>query len=496
MSGSGRHAPVMWIALAWAPVAVFVASARGWIPWSWGMGATAAVGVLGTAAVFARRERSGRDERNRVRAALEKIERAAEIGEGADEQERFAADAERDLGDAAEGVGDRVERASRRARARHDDLQAMLDALADPFLATDEMGVVRLANPSARAFFDGTRGGPVGRSIEDLFTQADALGLHAAARGGRAATGQVRLSRAGTPRIFEVAAAPVVLGPTESSDASGARGVALTLRDVTDLAAAIQLKAEFVANASHELRTPLASIKGAAETLRDGALDDPPMAARLVEMIATNVLRLEDLVRDLMELSRLESPDAPVRWEEVDLPRFARSIADLFADACRERRLTIEIEIAPDAAVIRTDRQLLQAILQNLVENATKFANEGTAVRIVGEALSPVRVMAPTVAASAGAALTTESNDIASSRPPGVRLRVIDRGIGIPINQQARIFDRFYQVDAARTTTAQRRGTGLGLAIVKHAVKRLGGSVGVESVWKQGTTMIVDLPGA
>jgi signal transduction histidine kinase len=117
---------------------------------------------------------------------------------------------------------------------------------------------------------------------------------------------------------------------------------------------------------------------------------------------------------------------------------------------------------------------VLLLILKNLVDNATKFAYEGTAVRVVGEII-PI--------------------EPGRRGREGARFIVSDRGVGIPIGLQSRVFERFYQVDPARTGTAHRRGTGLGLAIVKHAVKVMGGTIGVESVWKQGTTITVELPG-
>jgi len=164
----------------------------------------------------------------------------------------------------------------------------------------------------------------------------------------------------------------------------------------------------------------------------------------------------------------------------VDLVELARAVAGLLEGSAARKRVTIEAEIAPDAARLESDPRLLRAILRNLVENAVKFAHEGTAVRITAEVVEPAR--------------SDDSGGIAASSA-NVRLRVIDRGIGIPLAQQQRIFERFFQGDPARTGDAQGRGTGLGLAIVKHAVRTLGGTIGVESVWQEGTTMTVELPG-
>ena len=249
----------------------------------------------------------------------------------------------------------------------------------------------------------------------------------------------------------------------------------VSLRDVTELALAVQLKTDFVANASHELRTPLASIKVAIETLSDGAWDDPTMRGRLTQMISGNVSRLEEMVRDLLDLSRLESSEAPVTLESVSLPELAAGLVEDFDAIMRERRLTLNFQIDPTARRLRTDPKLLTLILKNLIDNAAKFAYEGTAIRVAAAPMAAPGDVPPA--------------------PPGIRIQVIDEGVGIPITQQQRVFERFFQVDPARTGFAHRRGTGLGLAIVKHAIKALGGNIGVESVWKQGTTMTVEIPG-
>jgi two-component system, OmpR family, phosphate regulon sensor histidine kinase PhoR len=191
-----------------------------------------------------------------------------------------------------------------------------------------------------------------------------------------------------------------------------------------------------------------------------------------MSMLSGNVARLEEMVRDLLDLSRLESPEAALRIEPAPGSELARGLSEDFSNACRQRSLTLVFDLDPALERVRTDRKLLGLILSNLIDNATKFAFEGTEIRVVGRPLAP------------------QNGGLA-----GVRLEVIDRGVGIPLNQQSRVFERYYQVDQARDGGRIRRGTGLGLAIVKHAVRRLGGTIRVNSVWQQGTTMVVELPG-
>lgn len=342
-------------------------------------------------------------------------------------------------------------------------LRAVLDGVPSPVLATDASGVVLVVNQAASEFFRERHGPQVGRNFEELFTQAEVLALHAAAIAGSIGQGQVRLSGPDGARIYQIFACP--------AQGAGPLGAIMTMRDVTELATAVQLKTDFVANASHELRTPLSSIRGAVETLEDGAWADEPMRERLTRMIAGNVARLEDMVRDLLDLSRLESPEAPVELATCRLSDITSTLREVFEPVAAERGLMLSIEIDPRLERLHTDPKLLLLVLRNLIDNAIKFAYEQTEVRLVGEF-----VTAP------------------ASVRPGARFRVIDQGIGIPYGAQHRVFERFYQVDGSRTGHVQRRGTGLGLAIVKHAVRRLGGAISVESVWKQGTTMTVELP--
>jgi signal transduction histidine kinase len=370
------------------------------------------------------------------------------------------------------------------------DLRQVFDAIETPVLAFDGKGFLLLFNAAAVQFFEREPQHLRGRAVEELFTQADFLDLVALASSNRPATRAVRMPRNEGVRTIQVLASPVRLRETAwpmaepqargitmptSSDQPSATGVTqglgtvMILRDITEQAQAAQLKTDFVANASHELRTPLAAIKAAIETLNDGAAEEPAMRTRFLKMIGDNTVRLEDLTRDLLDLSRIETPDTELEWRECSLPALCDDLRPLFEQICTDRDLTLNVKI--DAAVqrIQSDHRLLTLIVKNLVDNATKFAAEGTAVQIIAV---PVMVGPRAM----------------------VRLQVIDEGIGIPLSAQQRIFERFYRVDLSRNGQKQRRGTGLGLAIVKHAVKALGGTIGVESVWQQGTTMTVELP--
>lgn len=387
-------------------------------------------------------------------------------------------------------LGQRMSSQVKELAKKSRNLEALIDGLDEPVLATDRDDNVLLANRPAGVLLGGTNARPlVGRNIRTLFTRAEVLAMHAAAKLGQTQRARVPMVTSGGVRTFQVSAAPV---PAAWGD--GVFGVVLALRDVTELAQAIQVRTDFVANASHELRTPVAAIKVAIETLVDGAKDDPEMAERLLSKIADHTQRLEELVRDLMDLSRLETPDLPVRIAPIDWQDIESALRTLFEPVLRSRRLTLDIRLDPAVLAIATDQKILLLVLRNLVDNASKYAHERTPIRVIGtllksppEALANLEPPRPPV---------LDESVPADAPAAWVRFEVSDRGIGIPLAQQERVFERFFQADSARTGTGAsgKRGTGLGLAIVKHAARCLGGRVGLESVWQQGTTVWLECP--
>lgn len=372
----------------------------------------------------------------------------------------------------ASGLASLIEEERRALRAQVEELRRILDAMETATLAVDPAGVVVHANAAAVGLLGAGSGTPAGRSVDDLFTQPELVAMAAAARRGTGRRAWVKVPRQGGLVVLDVAATPLTRAGRAGGDAGRPtrHPVVVTLRDVTELATAAQLKTDFVANASHELRTPLASIRAAVETI-ESMDDDPEARARFLRTIATSVARLEDLCGHLLDLSRVEAAETPTEKRPVRLEQLAAELTDLFLPVCTERRLTLAFEIEPAAAVVESDPRLLHVILRNLIENSTKFAYEGTKIRV------------------------TASGGEEDGRT--LRIEVSDEGVGIPIALQGRIFERFFQVDPSRATSAGvKRGTGLGLAIVKHAVRALGGTITVRSVWKQGTTVSVELPRA
>jgi len=367
------------------------------------------------------------------------------------------------------------ELAKHQERAESEQSRAVLlrryfDAADIPIIATDPQGVLVRCNERASKVL-GFGDQIIGRRFDELFMQRGVQELEQLARDNEPGHARASILIRGEMRDFDVSADPVPI--------SG--GAILTFRDITELSQAVTLKADFAANASHELRTPIASIKGAAETLMGPAKNDEPMATRLIDMIASNAERLELLTGDLLDLSKLEAEDLHVEVAEIDLSELVESVFAGFSSQADRRDLRLVTQI-DESLVVRSDSSLLKLMLRNLVGNAIKFAHEGTGVKVIAQTGTvPVdRTIG-----------VPESLDVDDG---GLVLRVVDKGVGIPIEHQQRVFERFYQVDEARSGTAAKRGTGLGLAIVKHAARRLGGAVTLESAYQQGTSITIELP--
>jgi len=235
----------------------------------------------------------------------------------------------------------------------------------------------------------------------------------------------------------------------------------LAIEDLRPEKALAALRREFVSNASHELKTPLTSIRGYAETLLAGGLEDLEHRARFVETIRAQAARLETLVENLLELADLDRPDSPVELKDWDLSVIAREMGDTFQDAARRLGLVLEV-IAPPGAHARVDRTKIELALRNLLDNAIKYTEAGTVTLLV------------------------------ERKPSAVRVTVADTGRGIAPEHVPRLFERFYRVDRGRSRTLG--GTGLGLSIVKHSVLLHGGQVGVESTPNLGSVFWFEIP--
>jgi two-component system phosphate regulon sensor histidine kinase PhoR len=240
-------------------------------------------------------------------------------------------------------------------------------------------------------------------------------------------------------------------------------GVMIVLHDVTELRRLENLRRELVANVSHELKTPLAAIKAYAETLRLGAVNDPEHNLNFVQRIEEQAERLHQLILDMLQIARVEAGQETFDITDVPLSVLLEECASQFADAASARRIGLEICPCDETLTARADEEGVRTILNNLVDNAIKYTPPEGSVRVSF-----------------------------ASQGDFVTLEVRDTGIGIALKDQARVFERFYRVDKARSREVG--GTGLGLSIVKHLAQAFGGSVGLESQPGKGATFRVSLP--
>jgi two-component system, OmpR family, phosphate regulon sensor histidine kinase PhoR len=256
------------------------------------------------------------------------------------------------------------------------------------------------------------------------------------------------------PRTFSVTAAPVATANTT--------GVVLVLHDISDLRKLERMRRDFVANISHEFKTPLTAIQGFAETLLEGALEDKQNSRRFLEIIRDHAMRLGRLTSDLLRLSLIEAG-------RMDLVRKPVSVADLIGASVETVRLKAEkkqIALSTECAsglTIQADAGRLREALLNLLDNALQYTAEGGQIQVRARAVDSTVVLA-----------------------------VADNGIGIPVADQQRIFERFYRVDDARSREVG--GTGLGLSITKHLVEAHGGRIELESEVGRGSTFSIILP--
>jgi signal transduction histidine kinase len=232
-----------------------------------------------------------------------------------------------------------------------------------------------------------------------------------------------------------------------------------TLLDITDLRRMERVRSDFVANASHELKTPLTSIRGYAEALADEPPED--MRRQFLGSIVSNTLRLQRLVDDLLDLSRLESGGWTANIETVLVGEVVEEAWEMVAPLAEH---ALEFDVRGEAAVLG-DRQGLVQVFRNLLANAVRHTSEGGHVEVAVES---------------------------SDRRSGVLVSVRDDGEGIPAQALPRIFERFYRADSSRARHVG--GTGLGLAIVKHLVSAMQGEVWAESELGRGTTVWIELP--
>lgn len=265
---------------------------------------------------------------------------------------------------------------------------------------------------------------------------------------------------------------PALDEETAVQSSKGRRTVAriLVLTDITELARTVRVKSDFASNASHELRTPLSAIRAAVETLRD---TDPPRepdtAQHFLGVIDRHSKRLEDLVSDLLNLSKIESSAGHPKVQTLNVRQVIADVHSRFMERLESKGLEWIVDVPPEMHSVVANPYLLRIVLDNLVDNGSKFTDRGGRITVSGRRVTDAR-----------------------EGGPAVIFAVADTGCGIAEDERDRVFERFYQVEKARSGSD--RGTGLGLSIVRHAVAAMQGEVVLDSELGRGTTVTFTVP--
>jgi two-component system sensor histidine kinase VicK len=248
-----------------------------------------------------------------------------------------------------------------------------------------------------------------------------------------------------------------------TDEAKSPEGIIAVLQDITDQQKLENMRREFVANVSHELRTPLTSIKSYSETLLDGALEDPELSQRFLGVINSETDRMTRIVKDLLQLSKLDNQQMQWKMESVGFVNLIRGIVERMQIDAQNKKQKLECFVLGDIPEVKADRDRLEQVVVNILSNSIKYTpDEGKIIVYIGKTYNEVYV------------------------------KIADSGIGIPEKDLPRIFERFYRVDKARSRDMG--GTGLGLAIAKEIVEAHSGTISIASEPGKGTEVVVRLP--
>ncbi len=344
------------------------------------------------------------------------------------------------------------ERVIAKLQEERERFETVLDGMSDGIFTVDGLGRLRMFNPQAARML-GLTNGLLKRPLAEALPLEPLLQLVAGDEDEQEPLTSVEFELPGHPASTVLARRSPLKDPG---------GVLVVLSDVTEMRRLETIRRDFVANVSHELRTPISVIQANAETLLDGAMEDPKSGRGFVEAMLRNAERLSSIIADLLDLSRIEARRYPMNLEPILLEPVVTRMLEALAQKVSARELSFKMDI-PEGLLVKADTKALEQVMQNLFDNAAKYTPEQGHIAIN-----------------------------ALIRGSMVRLTVSNNGPPIKPEHQSRIFERFYRIDPGRSRDMG--GTGLGLAIVKHLVETMRGRVGVSSGEKVGTTFWVHLP--
>ena len=335
-------------------------------------------------------------------------------------------------------------------------LGAMLSSLVEGIVALDHQGRLLFLNPAAEQLFAVRSADAKGRPFLEVLRHSPLNEVLTKTLAERRSVHQEIILHSPEERVISVNALTVDYGDNQT-------GVLAALHYITELRKLENVRREFVANVSHELKTPLTSIKGYAETLLEGAIDDPKHNRAFLQIIQQHANDLGRLIDDVLDLSTIEAQRVIYRFEPVAVKEVVERIVMALDPMAKGKKVTITTDLPDSLPKVRADREKLAQIVMNLVDNAIKFNKAGGQVRISAEPYEKT-----------------------------LRLQFKDTGRGIPAEDLPRIFERFYRGNKDRSHEIP--GTGLGLAIVKHLVEAHHGTLQVQSTPGEGSIFSIVFP--
>jgi len=349
---------------------------------------------------------------------------------------------------------------------------AILSSIADGVVLADERGYIVVASDAARNVLRLADQELVKQPVSALFENCPDEAQQAVRQAMAQVAVHTQDSQSDEPtlvmmtcgeRIVE-ASFTAMLDKGSREGGSQFAGTVIVLRDVTVEQEVAQAKTDFVSFVSHELRTPMTSIKGYTDLLLKGAVGKlSDQQQHFLGVVRSNVDRMADLVSDLLDISRIEAGRLMLSFEAVDVAQVVYEVSESVAETVKQRGLTLQIDVSPGLPQIRADRNRVIQALLNFVSNAYRYTPAGGTIRVSAHAVSDM-----------------------------VQVDVTDTGIGIPQEEQKRIFERYYRVD--HPTVRQQAGTGLGLPIAKSLIEMHGGKLWLRSKVDQGSTFSFTLP--
>ena len=332
-------------------------------------------------------------------------------------------------------------------------LAAVLRTMGDGVIILDEAGWVQLINPTAVRLLGVTEERATERSFAEVVRHHRLIELWQQSQ--EQGTEQTAAIEVSNELFLQVSVTPF--------QENGAHEYLVLLHDLTDVRRLQTVRRDFVSNVSHELRTPLASLRAVVETLQDGALSDPPAAQRFLRSAEEEVDALTHMVEELLELSRIESGQVPLKLRETAVADLILPPLERLQTQAERADLQLIADLPAQLPLVLADRERIQQVMTNLLYNAIKFTPAGGKITVKAEAQTSELIIS-----------------------------VKDTGVGIPTADVPRIFERFYKLDQARTRG--RGGTGLGLAIARHIVQVHNGRIWVRSREGKGSTFYFSLP--